>query len=77
MLPFTPELVGQDPVEIVLGKLSGSETIEYYLEKTGTRLDRQGVREMVELVKSTAIAEQRELTQDDFVKLVQGVHSVA
>ncbi|MDX2198027.1 MAG: pyruvate carboxyltransferase [Phycisphaerae bacterium] len=34
-MPFPPELIGADPVELVLGPTSGRSAVKHYLEQTG------------------------------------------
>lgn len=49
--PFMPDLVGQEPFKLVLGKNSGKATIEYYLDKLGLTADENQVEEIMDRIK--------------------------
>lgn len=70
MYPFTPELVGHDPVKILLGKKSGRDSILYMAEKLHLSLDEREVDEILRGVKEKAIENKRPLTEAEFMALI-------
>jgi isopropylmalate/homocitrate/citramalate synthase len=67
VLPLLPSLVGQKPVEIVLGKGSGTDSVAYYLKRAGLAvppLDR--LLELTMMVKERAMEKHWLLTEDEF-----------
>jgi isopropylmalate/homocitrate/citramalate synthase len=73
LFPFLPELVGQDPPQIVLGKGSGMDSIREWLEKTGLTVAEERMPELLLRVKQKSIAKKGLLTEAEFRTLVQEV----
>jgi methanogen homocitrate synthase len=71
--PFLPELVGQDPIHLVLGKNSGSATIEYYLDKNKLTATKDQVKEMVDRVKREGRIQRALLTESQLLKIYKEV----
>jgi isopropylmalate/homocitrate/citramalate synthase len=75
VFPFLPELVGHEPVEILLGKKSGRDSIFYVGEKLGLAIPENIVDSVLEKVKTTAEANKRALTKEEFIQIVQDAKS--
>lgn len=73
--PFLPELVGQDPIRLVLGKNSGTATIEYFLDKLGLRATADQIKEITERVKREGRLQRALLTESQFAKICREVIS--
>ena len=58
-VPFAPELVGQQPVWIVLGKNSGLPSVQEWCEKLGLEATEEQMMEMVRLIKKKIFPEER------------------
>jgi isopropylmalate/homocitrate/citramalate synthase len=73
VFPFLPELVGHEPVGILLGKKSGRDSIYYLARKLGLTIPDAAVEEVLQKVKTTAETNKRVLTQEEFVQIVQSL----
>lgn len=71
--PYLPEVVGQNPVKLVLGKNSGAATIEFYLEKLGFKATPDQVKEILERVKREGRMQRALLTEGQFAKICKRV----
>ncbi|MGH9213305.1 MAG: LeuA family protein [Acidimicrobiales bacterium] len=72
--PFRPELVGQSPPEIVLGKGSGADSVAVWLDRNGIAAPgADAVLEILARVKSRSLATKRLLDNDEFLECVHGV----
>jgi isopropylmalate/homocitrate/citramalate synthase len=71
IFPFVPELVGQERIGILLGKKSGRDSINYVAKKMGLTIPEAAVDEILQKVKTTAEANKRVLTQDEFLQAVR------
>jgi isopropylmalate/homocitrate/citramalate synthase len=69
MYPFLPEAVGHEPVEIILGKKSGRDSILYKAEKLGLSLEDSTLDALLLDVKELAVKNKRPLTDAEFVSL--------
>ena len=76
-VPFASELVGQDPVTIVLGKNSGLPSIQEWCEKLGVTASEEQMLEMVRLVKEKCFAKKDLLNADEFKTIVDTVLQAA
>jgi len=74
-VPFAPELVGQIPVTIVLGKNSGLPSIQEWCEKLKVKASEEEMMEMVRLVKEKSFEKKDLLTQDEFTAIVGQVQN--
>lgn len=72
---FNPALVGQKPMDFVLGKKSGTYTIYLHLERLGRREEasEEQCLEILAKVKDFGLAKRNTLTHDEFVKIVNEV----
>ena len=72
-VPFAPELVGQKPVTIVLGKNSGPPSIEEWCEKLGITATDDEKMAMLQAVKAKSFEKKDLLTADEFKAIVDKV----
>lgn len=66
MMPFLPELVGQEGVDYVVGKGAGRATIEHFLKKIGVSLTDEQITRLIAQVKHEATIRKTYLTIDEF-----------
>jgi isopropylmalate/homocitrate/citramalate synthase len=72
-IPFSPELVGQKPVSIVLGKNSGPPSIEEWCEKLGLTATEDQRMAMLKKVKALSFEKKDLLTADEFRTIATSV----
>jgi len=72
-VPFRPELVGQKPVSIVLGKNSGPPSIDEWSEKTGIKVTDEQRMQILLAVKAKSFEKKDLLTADEFKAIVNKV----
>ena len=72
-VPFAPELVGQKPVNIVLGKNSGPPSIDEWAEKTGIKITDEERMALLLAVKAKSFEKKDLLTADEFKEIVARV----
>jgi isopropylmalate/homocitrate/citramalate synthase len=72
-VPFVPELVGQKPVSIVLGKNSGPPSMEEWCEKLGINATDEERMAMLQQVKAKSFEKKDLLTADEFKEIVNRV----
>jgi isopropylmalate/homocitrate/citramalate synthase len=72
-VPFVPELVGQKPVSIVLGKNSGPPSMEEWCEKLGIKATDEDRMAMLQQVKAKSFEKKDLLTADEFKEIVNRV----
>jgi isopropylmalate/homocitrate/citramalate synthase len=72
-VPFVPELVGQKPVNIVLGKNSGPPSMEEWCEKLGYKASDEQRMSMLKLVKAKSFEKKDLLTADEFKAIAESV----
>jgi isopropylmalate/homocitrate/citramalate synthase len=71
IFPFVPELVGHQPIEILLGKKSGRDSIYYIAKQLGLTIPESAIDGILEKVKVTAENNKRVLTRDEFLQLIR------
>ena len=71
IFPFVPQLVGHEPIGILLGKKSGRDSIFYAAKKLGLTIPEGSVDAILERVKTTAEAKKRTITRDEFLEIVR------
>ncbi len=71
--PFLPSLVGQGPIEIVLGKSSGVDSVAEWLEKIGAEASQEQREAIVLKVKEASIKKKGLLTEKEFKKIFDRV----
>jgi len=69
--PYRPELVGQPPPEIVLGKGSGVDNVIVWLDRLGIRATDEQIRSVLAEVKATSLREKRLINPDEFMHIVE------
>ena len=72
-IPFAPELVGQKPVSIVLGKNSGPPSMEEWCEKLGITASDDEKMAMLQLVKAKSFEKKDLLTAEEFKAITEQV----
>src|SRR5580765_1460178 len=72
-VPFAADLVGQKPVNIVLGKNSGPPSIEEWCEKLGVKATDEEKLAMLQQVKAKSFEKKDLLTADEFKEIVARV----
>ena len=72
-VPFSPELVGQKPVGIVLGKNSGMPSVEEWCEKLKINASEEQMMAMIPLIKEKSFEKKDLLTTDEFKAIVDKV----
>lgn len=76
-IPFAPELVGQKPVSIVLGKNSGPPSMEEWCEKLGIKATDEEKMAMLQLVKAKSFEKKDLLTAEEFKAIASQVQQKA
>jgi isopropylmalate/homocitrate/citramalate synthase len=71
--PFRPELVGQRPAELVLGKGSGLDSVAEALEKLGMKTTPEQASEMLAALKLQSLAKKGLLDLGEFKVLAENV----
>ncbi|MEO7189854.1 MAG: pyruvate carboxyltransferase [Vicinamibacterales bacterium] len=72
-VPFAPEMVGQRPVGIVLGKNSGLPSVQEFCEKLNIPATEEQMMAMIPLIKEKSFAKKDLLTEAEFMKIVDKV----
>jgi isopropylmalate/homocitrate/citramalate synthase len=72
-VPFSADLVGQKPVNIVLGKNSGPPSIEEWCEKFGIKATEQERMALLQAVKAKSFEKKDLLTADEFKAIADRV----
>jgi isopropylmalate/homocitrate/citramalate synthase len=72
-VPFAPDLVGQKPVNIVLGKNSGPPSIEEWCEKLGIKATDEERMALLQAVKAKSFEKKDLLTADEFKAIVERI----
>lgn len=73
MMPFVPELVGQKPVDIVLGKTSGQDSIDEWLEKLNIDLTEEQKDKLLSEVKKRSVQTKDLISMREFKELMLNV----
>ncbi len=66
LFPYRPELVGQPPAKIVLGKGSGIDSIKWALKNLGMEFTEDEALQVVAAVKEFSLQQKRLLTEAEF-----------
>jgi len=72
-VPFSPELVGQKPVGIVIGKNSGLPSVQEWCEKMKIDATEEEMMASLPLIKEKSFAKKDLLTEDEFRKIMDKV----
>lgn len=73
MTPYMPEAAGVQPISFVLGKGSGTASIEYFLEKHGLTGNPMQVARILERVKAKAYENKGLVPDDQFLEIARDV----
>jgi isopropylmalate/homocitrate/citramalate synthase len=76
-VPFAPELVGQPPVSIVLGKNSGLPSVQEWCQKLNLEASEEQMLEMVRQIKEKSFEKKDLLTESEFRAIADRVLSQA
>jgi isopropylmalate/homocitrate/citramalate synthase len=71
--PFVPALVGQKPIEIVMGKKSGVDSVAEWLEKMGADASPEQKEAIVLKVKEASLKKKGLLSEKEFQDIVKQV----
>ncbi|HSR11867.1 MAG TPA: pyruvate carboxyltransferase [Thermodesulfobacteriota bacterium] len=71
--PFVPSLVGQKPIQLVMGKGSGVDSVAEWMENFGGDASLEQREAIVLKVKETSIKKKGLLTQEEFKKIYDSV----
>ena len=71
--PYRPELVGQRPPEIVLGKGSGLDSVAIWLDRIGVTASSEEILAILVEVKARSLETKSLLGEDEFVTIVDRV----
>ena len=73
LVPFVPELVGQHPVQVVLGKNSGVDSIGMWLDQIGVKANEEQVQQILLAVKKKSLEIKGLLSRQQFEDIVAGI----
>lgn len=74
MYPYHWDLVGQNSPRIVIGKMSGLATVQYWCDRLGLAVPDEDEQEAIlGRIKDTSIGEKRELDVEEFVEVYREV----
>jgi isopropylmalate/homocitrate/citramalate synthase len=71
--PYRPELVGQKPPEIVLGKGSGLDSVAIWLDRIGVTATTAEMEAVLREVKARSLETKNLIGEDEFAAIVEGV----
>jgi isopropylmalate/homocitrate/citramalate synthase len=71
LFPFRPSFVGQPPADVVIGKGSGMDTINIWLERLQIQADADQSAAILVAVKQMGLDQKRLLTVDEFQAIAQ------
>jgi isopropylmalate/homocitrate/citramalate synthase len=72
-VPFAPEMVGQKPVGIVIGKNSGMPSVEEWCEKMKIKASESQMMAMIPLIKEKSFETKDLLSESEFRAIVDRV----
>jgi isopropylmalate/homocitrate/citramalate synthase len=75
IFPYRPECVGNDPIEVVLGKKSGRDSIIYMLRKLNLKAgDDSQIDRILLAVKEKSLETKRNITLEEFEEILSNLH---
>lgn len=77
VFPYRPELVGQAPPEIALGKGSGLDSVRMWADRTGVTMDEAQMTQMLAAVKEFSLVHKRLLTDQEVRSLAEAGQAVS
>lgn len=75
MFPYSPSLVGHDPVRVALGKKSGRDSVLLKIKEMGIDLSEAKVDELLAKIKLTALEMKRTVTDEEFLSALKKISS--
>lgn len=73
MTPYLPQIVGREPMEIVIGKGSGNSTVKRLSKKLGLDIPEENYEKILSAIKDLAYEKKGLLTEDDFIKIARSI----
>jgi isopropylmalate/homocitrate/citramalate synthase len=73
MLPFVPELVGQQPLHYALGKWAGPVIVDHFLERLGVTATPAQKQRILHLVKEESRLQKANLSEGQFARIATTV----
>lgn len=73
LFAFNPALVGHSPMDFVMGKKSGTFTVNLWLERIGRTANEKQCLDILAKVKELALKKRELLTEEEFVEIVNRV----
>lgn len=70
MLPYHYSLTGHQEPELFLGKKSGKDNLQYWLDKAGVEISEEEQKDLLQMVKNRSIELKRDLKMDDFRSII-------
>ena len=71
LFPYRWDLVGQNPVEAVLGKGSGLDSIKIWLDKLGVNASEEQTSFILQAVKQLSLQKKKLLSEEEFREIVE------
>ena len=71
LAPFTPDLVGQKPQEVVLGKNSGLDSIKIKADELGYTIDDKDAEAILKKIKDESFKQKNLISNEKFLKILQ------
>ncbi|MEA4884754.1 MAG: homocitrate synthase [Clostridia bacterium] len=73
MCPFMPEVVGHEPIRVVMGGSSGKASVKFFLEQRGIPCTDKQVDEVLERAKNLGRENRRVLTDEEIDSIIADV----
>ena len=73
MMPYLPEIVGREALQVVLGGSSGKASVAYYLDNLGIECTDEEVEAILERVKALGRAKRDLVSEEEFKGIVDEV----
>ena len=67
--PFLPDQIGRDKYELIIGKHSGSASIQHFFSERGIKITREDANHLLALVRITATEKKRALKPEELVRI--------
>jgi isopropylmalate/homocitrate/citramalate synthase len=71
LFPYRPEVVGQRPAQVVVGRGNGLDSIKMHLSRHGLKATDQQTQEILQAVKEYGIHHKRLLTESEFDRIAR------
>ncbi|HPU62416.1 MAG TPA: homocitrate synthase [Bacillota bacterium] len=73
MCPYMPEVVGREPIKVVMGSFSGKASVKYFLDEKGLEHTDSQVEEILEKVKALGRVHRRVLEDEEVEAIIAEV----